>query len=131
MSRAHIRSTVAALCITAVAASAASAAELTATDLSKLKRICNSLLDTQFLSTRWELLRPYLRDSKALDSVQVVCSGSCSGSIALREGLWFNFTFVNPQKMGKRWGPKDGLTYSITLSNGKRDILHRETTPKT
>jgi len=108
----------------------ACAGEIKPAELKNLQRICSDLLDKPFLSPHWDKLRPYLRDKHALDSVKVVCSGSSSGSVALRGELWLNFIYVNPQKMGERWGPKDGLIYSVTLSDNKKDVFHRETEPK-
>jgi hypothetical protein len=114
-----------------LAASATARENLSSQELAHLKRVCSGLRGTQFLAPSWQKLSPYLRDRHALDSVRTVCSGSCSGSIPLRRGLWFDFVFVNPQKMGKPWGPRDGLVYPVTLGSEKRSLLHRETEPKT
>ena len=123
-------SVIVALFLTGAAQASSARENLSAADTAGVKRICSSLLGTQYMSASWRRLTPYLRDKHAMDS-PIVCSASCSGSIALRGGLWFDFVFVNPQKMGKPWGSGDGLVYSITLGSRKDTILHRETVPKT
>ena len=96
-------------------------------DVKKLEAVCSDLLDKPFLSPRWDKLQPYLRTTQALKSVRVVCSGSCSGSVALRGGLWLNFIYVNVPLMSEPWRSKECIVYSVTLSDNKRDIFHRET----
>jgi len=99
-------------------------------DVKKLEAVCSDLLDKPFLSPRWDKLQPYLRTTQALKSVRVVCSGSCSGSVALRGGLWLNFIYVNVPLMSEPWRSKECIVYSVTLRDSKRDIFHRETEPK-
>src|SRR5947207_8353164 len=55
---------------------------------------------------------------------------SCSGSVALRGGLWLNFIYVNVPLMSEPWRSKECIVYSVTLRDNKRDIFHRETEPK-
>ena len=118
----------ASLCVVALYSASASD-RLSSAELNNLESICGDLLGKPFLSPTWDKLQPYLRDKKALKGAQVVCSGSCGGSFALRGGLSLRFIYVNPQKMGG-WGPKDALIYSVTLADSGNDIFHREIEPK-
>ena len=109
---------------------ASTADRSSSTDMKNLERICSGLLNKPFLSSGWEKLKPYLRNKEALKSVRVACSGSCSGSVALRGGLWLNFIYVNVPLMSEPWRSKECIVYSVTLRDNKRDIFHRETEPK-
>ncbi len=100
---------------------------LNSTDLKKVEAVCSDLLNKPFLSSRWDKLQPYLRNTQALKSIRVVCSGSCRGSVALHGGLWLNFIYMNAPVMSEPWRSKECLVYSVTLSDNKRDIFHRET----
>jgi hypothetical protein len=99
-------------------------------EISELKRIYASLYGTQYLSRPWEQLKPYLRDTHAMEA-PIICSASCGGIIPLRGGLFINAIFINPQKLGKPWGPQDGLIYLITLNDGKKIFFRRGKEPET
>jgi hypothetical protein len=100
--------------------------------MKNLERVCTNLLNRPFLSSRWDKLQPYLRNKQALKAgFGVVCSASCSGSVELRGGLWLNFIYVNVPLMSEPWRSKECLVYSVTLSDDRRNIFHRETEPKT
>src|ERR1700688_4916139 len=77
---------------------------LAASEVARLKIVCRDLVGAQFpygdlpWQPAWQRLLPYLRSRDDLYRQQLVCSGSCSGSVSLRGGLWLNFTFRNPQK---------------------------------
>ena len=103
---------------------------LSSRELRNLEAICGDLLGKPFLSSQWDKLKPYLRDKKALKGAEVVCSGSCGGSFALRGGLRLHFIYVNVPLVSEPWRWKECLVYSVTLSDNKRDIFHRETEPK-
>ncbi|HYR23689.1 MAG TPA: hypothetical protein VEP30_12290 [Chthoniobacterales bacterium] len=102
----------------------------TASEIARLKSVCRELVGSQFpygdlkWQRPWRRLIPYLRSKDEVYRDGLVCSGGCSGSISLRGGLWLDFTFINPQKFGERWGPSDGLLDSVTLSDGHRVLLH-------
>ena len=104
---------------------------LSASELEQVKRICASLLDTQYLSKPWKRLEPYYRDEHAIDS-EMVCSASCGGGIELRGGYSVTCLFPNPMKVGtgKPWGPRDALVWSISVRKGDKVVFHRETEPK-
>ena len=121
-------SVAAALLLLVVTASASDS--LSPREIAQLKRICASLFGTQYLSRPWQQLKPYLRDKDAFRS-PIVCSASCGGSIPLRGRLFVDTLFVNPSKGNTPWGSRDALVYSISLSDGKRKLFHRETEPKT
>jgi hypothetical protein len=117
--------------LSAVELHTASASDrLSSTELKNLESICGDLLGKPFLSSQWNKLKPYLRDKKALKGAEVVCSGSCGGSFSLRGGLSLKFLYVNAPLMSEPWRWKECIVYSVTLSENKRAIFHRETEPK-
>ena len=124
-------SIVIALSLTAATQTLPARDSLSQAELKEVKRICGSLLGRQYLSEPWKRLKPYLRDEHAIEST-MVCSASCGGGIALRGALFISCLFPNPMKAetGIPWGPRDALVYSISISDGKRVIFHRETKPK-
>lgn len=119
--------------ILAASAAASGGRQLSASDLEQVKRICLSLLDTQYGSKPWERLKPYYRDKNAVDpSGEVVCSASCGGEIALRDDYSITCLYCNPMKVGsgKPWTPKDAQVWSISLRKNDKVIFHREVEPK-
>src|ERR1700704_5244041 len=118
------------LLVTVSACLGADTDRLTAPEIAQLKRVCRELVGSQFpygdlkWQRPWRRLMPYLHSKDDLYRKGLVCSGGCSGSVSLRGGLWLDFTFINPQKFGERWGPTDGLLDSVTLSDGHRVLLH-------
>jgi hypothetical protein len=102
----------------------------TGSDLAQLKLICRTLISSQYpyhdlpWQRPWQRLLPYLRNKNDLYRGPLVCSGRCSGSVPLKDGLWLNYTFIDPQKFGEHWGPQDGLIDSITLSKDDKVLLH-------
>ena len=102
-----------------------------AKEIGEITVICRSIIGSQFpydglpWQRPWQRLLRYLPDKNALCRTPLVCSGHCSGSVNLQNGLWLDFTFPNPQKFGEQWGPNDGIIDSVKLSRGDRVIFYR------
>jgi hypothetical protein len=100
----------------------------------EIKVVCRGLVGSQFpydglpWQRPWQRLLRYLPDRGALYRRPLVCSGHCSGSVQLQNGLWLNFTFPNPQKFAKQWGADDGLIDSVELVQGN-DVVFRYQRP--
>jgi hypothetical protein len=103
-----------------------------ATEYAQVAAVCRDLVGSQFpydglpWQRPWQSLLRYLPNKDALYRTPFVCSGRCSGSVQLRNGLWLNFTFLNPQKFEKQWGPFDGRIDSVQLVKGDEVIFHYE-----
>jgi hypothetical protein len=105
-------------------------------ELAAIKTICRELVGSQFpynglqWQRPWQRLLPYLANKNDIYDGGFVCSGHCSGSVELRDGLWIDYTFPNPQKFGERWNASDGIIDSVKLISGEKVILHYEKSPK-
>jgi len=100
-----------------------------ADELAELKRICASLLGTQFGSSPWyKELRPHLRDRYALETITFYCGWNCFGHLELRGGYEFDFQFPNPGPTQRYEGLRrdEEIVWSVTLMRGKKQIFHRE-----
>jgi hypothetical protein len=104
-------------------------ARSSSSQITELKRICVSLLGHQAGSQPWHQLRPYLRDSHALDASEAYCGMTCTGSVALRGAHQLEYMYVNPQHLGW-WKADEAIVYSVTLTRGKKQLFHRELAPK-
>lgn len=91
-------------------------------DVKKIHQICHGLLGKQFLSQEWNDLKPYLLDPHGLDRVEVVCSGSCSGEIALRDD--FRLRVIHPN-FPATWpsGVRNAPVSAISLKRGSKTVF--------
>lgn len=113
----------------------AEAAVVDASEHAEIIAICQELVGSQFpydglpWQRPWQRLLRYLPNKDALYREPLVCSGSCSGSVRLRNGMWLNFTFPNPQKFGKQWDSSDGRIDSVELVRGNKVIFSNKKKP--
>jgi hypothetical protein len=106
--------------------------QLTTAEVATVRRICATLVDSFIGDRAWRPLIPYLARKDALQHMEVVCSGSCGGSIPLRGGLSVDFVYVNPQAgIGVRRHVTEGeRIYDITLRRSGTVIAHYGHPPK-
>jgi hypothetical protein len=100
-----------------------------AEELAELKRICASLLGTQFGSPPlYKELKPHLRDRYALETLTTYCGFNCFGHLELRGGYQFDFQFPNPGPTQRYEGLRrdEEIVWSVTLMHGKKQVFHRE-----
>ena len=105
-----------------VTSGGASEQRLSHADVKKIDRMCLGLLDTTFGDRNWEALAPYLARPDALRHAEVICSGSCRGSVPLRGGLFIDYWYANRQAKIGVWEPNSDKIYAVALRRGDKTI---------
>jgi hypothetical protein len=97
--------------------------QLSRAEVKKLKDICARLNNSALGDTVWKELDPYLVKSDALKHLQVACSYSCNGTLALKDGYFIDYVYLRGIQRFGTWQSRPNEINAIELRRGKKIIV--------
>jgi hypothetical protein len=99
-------------------------------EVKKLDGICGRLPGTTLGDAAWKELDPYVMKRDALRHLEVKCTDTCKGSLALRDGYFIDYWYMNPKEVyvttsGERFSQPQAnwnRVYAVVLRRGHKTV---------